>query len=146
MKFNIPKVLKPIFMREYAPEYGDGPGSVVWAWVNPPRAKLEELDTLLAETATVTRLAMAKGPKTDLSDKDALAARLIELSQQVKAWYAENWSQGEPETHWTAEEIQAIAELDSDPALWPWLSAMTRTLIGEHRDRKKKVLAARSSR
>jgi len=58
------------------------------------------------------------------------------------AWYAEWLSQADdPETHWTADELQEISE--TDPALWDWIVIRAWALVDDYRaDMLKKPIGS----
>ncbi len=60
-----------------------------------------------------------------------------EIGEELNAWYAEMWSQGEDE--WTAEDVKELAEaaLDTDPGLWDFVQESSLDAMQEYRRRKK---------
>ena len=117
MKLEIPKVVKPIELSELAPEFGE---ARIWVWVNLTVKLLEEYNAML---------------RKELSD------------EQIKAWFAEVWSQGEEGTRWTVEEVAELIKnsLENDPVLWGWLTKRTGELIREHQAKKKRILIMEAS-
>ena len=113
MRIQIPKILHPINLSEYAVEFGD---AQIQVWVNPPIRLLAELDALMEAVG---------------------AGEFSRLFQ----WLSEIWSQGPEESHWTVEEIRQLFEesQESDPALFIWLYQRTLESITEHREVRKKV-------
>lgn len=119
MPVTIRPLTRPLPLDEYAEgleiRFDDGPAKVVHVWVNPPRALREEHDRLLAE------------------------ARQSGMSPELFAWYARLWSQHpDAATHWTAEEVQALAENDTDPNLLIWLQNRSIDMMTAHRSAKRK--------
>lgn len=118
MKIEIPRVVVPVDMSEYAPELA---GQYLHVWVNPPLDKLGE-HLMLAAQAT---LSPTSAPSPDKRGED-----------QLLEWYVEVWSQGPEPTHWTLEEIHDIQQ--QDPAFLVWMIQATTTARREHLERKKK--------
>ena len=112
MKINIPKVIVPIDMAEYAPELA---GTCLHVWVNPTLNKMNEHASLAASALSVEVL----------------------TSDNLLAWYLDLWNQGPAETHWTLEELHDLEE--KDPAFLSWMITVTWNARREHMDRKKKV-------
>ena len=57
----------------------------------------------------------------------------------VKYFKATSWSQAaEAGTHWTADDARQLATLETDPALYGWLTTRSWALVAEHRSREKK--------
>jgi hypothetical protein len=112
MKINIPKVVMPVDLGEYAEELR---GQMLHVWVNPP------LEVLNEHAALVT-------PGTaDATETGGLLA-----------WYARIWSQGvSAETHWSVEELHTIEQ--QDPALLGWMISATWEARKAHTERKKKA-------
>lgn len=121
MKLEIPHIVKPVSLSEYAPEMD----AVLHVWVNPPRAVLLEYYTILEKVSDAVKA----------GDKDVIEAAGASLMD----WFALIWSAGGDA--WTGAEVKELSErcMDTDPALWGWLTARTYELITEHRaDAKKK--------
>ena len=111
MKINIPKVLVPVDLGEYAAELA---GNFLQVWVNPPLHIMQQ-------------------------HTDATQAAQAETGSQAPLyeWYAQQWSQhSDPAQHWTAQELEALQT--NDPALLAWLIDATWQAIGAHRFKKKK--------
>jgi hypothetical protein len=108
MKITIPKIIREVPLADYAPEMN---GAVVKVWVNPTRDFLQQI------SAAITQ------------EDEQAAAHVI--SQPVSEWYAQLLSQApDAESHWTADELQAVA--DTDPALWAWLISRCWSRINDH--------------
>ena len=121
MKFDIPKVLRPLSLAEYGAEYAE---AVIQVWVNPPRAKVQEYLDILRQVADPDE-------KIDLE----------QLGGEVSEWLSEIWSQGEPDTHWPPEEVSQLYQacVDRDPLLWQYISGQTWGMILEYRTSLKKA-------
>jgi len=136
MKYNIPKIVRPVALTEFAPEliHDDGSPAVVQVWVNPPTARMTHYYDLSREgTAAIVLLKAAEG------DKAAAVAEINRVGGELSALFAELWSQhADPATHWTAEEVSALANSDANPALYGWLTGRTIAAIGEYRSRLRK--------
>ena len=141
MPIQIRKLVRPLALRELAPEYGE---DFISVWVNPPRAMLEAYAAARAESRAVTkRMAELASQDGEVSreDRQAVASRLLEVNQHFFAWFAEIWSQSEdPATRVTTDKVKelAIRSETDDPALWEFLVHGTWRLIDEHRQHAKK--------
>lgn len=113
MKIDIPKIVRPLYLNEYAPELGS---AVIHVWVNPPRAIKDRYTDLFGQ----------------IKDTKPGTPEFIELSHQFAAWYAEIWSQGPVETRWTPEEVEQVAEYETDPQFYRWLVKRSWALIDQH--------------
>lgn len=113
--FAIPKILKVLELSDYAPELA---GVRVYVWVNPPRDIRRRYPEILEL----------------LNDK----ANTESAGQQLMEWLALLWSQGAPDTHLTAENVAALVNLDTDPALYGWLLRHTLDALIEHATGAKK--------
>jgi len=130
MKLNIPVVVRPIRLSDYAPEYGE---QVVEMWVNPPREKRLEYYSI-TERYRDGLAAIEQADEDAISD---LAEQIVDLANELYAWYADMWSQGADS--WTVEEVREIAEaaIDRDPRLWAYLQERSLDIVGEYRRQKK---------
>ena len=146
MQIAIRKLIRPLRMADFAPEYGDDFFTV---WVNPPRAQLEayreirgQNDALLKRLGELAK-AKANGGLSELEEGEAqkLGLQMRDCSDRVYAWFAEIWSQGpDPSTHSTGQDVRDLAVRceREDPALWLFLCTQTWHLINDHRDQAKK--------
>lgn len=125
MKFEIPKIIRPLSLQDYAPELD----TELHVWVNPPRDLLNELFALNAAVAQAQKEAEAG---------KVVTKTLEEIGEKIAQWYVTVWSQGEDK--WTLEDVQKLIEfsMDTDPGLWPYMTGKTTTMIFEHRTRQKK--------
>jgi hypothetical protein len=114
MKINIPKVIVPVDMSEYAPELA---GQCLHVWVNPP------LDVLGAHLALAAEVRNAPVSAETMQDP------LLE-------WYVGVWSHGPEPTHWTIAEVKEVER--DDPAFLSWMISATWNARKAHMDRKKK--------
>ena len=132
MKVNIPRVVRPIALSDYAPEFGE---QVIQMWVNPPREKrLAFAEIMDRYRDTLAQIEQAEADDSALAD---LAQQIVGQAGELHAWYAEMWSQGGDE--WTAEQVKELAEaaLDTDPGLWDFVQERSLDLMQEYRRRKK---------
>jgi hypothetical protein len=133
MQINIPKIVKKIELKGYAPEFGE---ACLEVWVNPPVKLVEKL-----------RLAKAKVLNLDIPKRELTPEEKAELEKAIhESWneqaevYAELLSQGNEETRLTVEEVKGLAEgtVDTDPMFWSWLQVEIVDAINEHRFSAKK--------
>lgn len=164
MKIEIRKIVRPIDLADYAPEYADA-DQQIHVWVNPPRqarvdyyeinqefsaaanerlALLQAVAKKVAEESeedidpgdlTLDELDLGEDVQGTLADIDA---KLEALARRLYGWFAEMWSQGEEQ--WTTDDVITVVEacLDADPALWNWIQDEHWRLVREHRDGVKK--------
>ncbi len=60
------------------------------------------------------------------------AAEWQRVEKEIFAWLADLWSQhADPETHWSAAQIEVLS--DADPALYRWLVQRSMARLQEHR-------------
>jgi hypothetical protein len=132
MKFEIPKIVKPLRLADYDPAFGEAAFQV---WVNPPRSSMAHYWQLSQQAVELKR--QLNEPETD---KEEIIARMERVGKQILAWFGEIWSQGDEATRWTEAEIEELYESsrDTDPQLWPWLAEQTLAIITEHRSAQKK--------
>lgn len=129
MKIPIKKVVRDLDLGEYAEEYK---GLTVKVWVNPDRGTIAERDELQQEFERQAQ---------EMRNNQALAEPFLKWTAETYApaildWYARLWSQGEPDTHWTVDEMK---ELDGqDPALFDWMKRRSVQMVIQHRTREKK--------
>lgn len=151
MKFKIPKILRPLRLSEYAPEFGEE--AVIQVWVNPPRDALNEHTALaLASQAATKRFQEAmkrlqEAEKNKVENLEDLitagteaSKEMAEIGKKLLAWFSTLWSQGPEETRWSMEDVTALVEhaAETDPKLWEWLTDESIALIVEHRTLAKK--------
>ena len=136
MKLTFPKIVRPVALTEFAPElvHDDGSPAVVQVWINPPAARMTHyLDLSREGAAAMALLRKAEG------DKAAAVAEINRVGGELSALFAELWSQhADPTTHWTVEEVSALARSDANPALYDWLTRRTLALIDEYRSALRK--------
>jgi len=163
MKINIPKVVIPVSLAEYAPELQ---GKFLHVWVNQPRERLREYDDLVTEMQERSMAEARKSvesqtskvvPQGDDKGQEGRTSTVMEkVFDQIRAmlrfkrerkadgidvkllkWYAEMWSQGPDDTKWTVDELQELEA--QDPAFLSWCIARSWNERLEHMQRKKKA-------
>jgi hypothetical protein len=152
VKIEIPKVVIPVDLGGYAAELA---GKQLYVWVNPSMSKLKEYEDLRTDLQQqeLTAAQQVLMPEQKPAEKGAgvlkktfeEVGRLLSLRKADKpqgvhvkmlAWYAEIWSQGPAEMHWTVAELQ---ELEArDPAFLGWMISKTWQTRLAHVEHKKK--------
>jgi len=139
MKIQYKKVVRPLDLADFAPEYA---GAVIQVWVNPTREKLQERETI--RQGLNTALGKLKESDPDNVEKLKQITGTIEsINDKYYAWLADNWSQAEnEETHWTQAEVKELAEnlIEDDPALWEFIQKRSFNMLQEYREHYKKKL------
>jgi len=154
MKIEIPKIVRPVDMGEYAEEMR---GQLLYVWVNPPTALMDEYfrlrKDLLETDDEINKLAEKSGSpagKTPQNNAGQAPADDEKINGLVKAIesqaagmrdvLAQLLSQGPEALRWTSEDVAALLTetADSDPQLYPWVVNAIFEQIGEHRARRKK--------
>ena len=137
MKFNIPKIVRPLEMSVYAEEME---GLALSVWVNPSRnIKKAFWDCQVELIGLKQELNKLMATKANPATKkiDALNERVDGIHKTIYEWYANIWSQAsDPDTHVAVEEIEAMT--DEDPALWIFIAQGTQALIEEHAEGTRK--------
>ncbi len=132
-RLAIPKVVLTLDLSQYAPGAPETSDQPIRVWVNPPRAMLAQWDALIDQFQALNTRASEEPEVWKGSEGKAAVDGFF-------AWWAELWSQGPEETHWTAEEVQAFKDecLQDDPPLWEFVTSETWRLIAEHRKASRK--------
>src|SRR5687767_13595863 len=141
MKFNFSKIILPLDLGEYHEAYA---GQSLQVWVNPPRAKRLERETIIKEYPQA--LAKIISPDRALTlpspsgrgETNQMVDDLVQASnRKMFVWLVEIWSQhADPETRWSLDEV--ITVYDADPAFYTWMTRRTIELMDEFRDGQKK--------
>ena len=142
-KISIPRILRPLEFGDYAQELD---GMVLQVWVNPPRKLVaryheiqQEISRLKDKMAELVELAKSDGMGTDLSaEVDTLEQSIDAMNADLFGWFAEVWSQGGQQE--TPETVKAFAleNIDTDPALWSFVTSRTVGMIRDHREGARK--------
>ena len=130
MKFNIPKIIRPLEMSVYDESMED---LALQVWVNPTRNIKNSFDDLQIKIIGLKneseKLLTAKKP--DDKKAEALRKKVDVVNVSIYEWYANILSQSsDADSHTSADELVALA--DEDPALWIFIATGTQALIGEH--------------
>ena len=130
MKFDIPKIVRPLEMSAYAEEME---GLALQVWVNPTRNIKNSFDNLQIKIyglkAESEKLLAAK--KADEKKAEALSKKIDAVNDSIYAWYANILSQSsDTDSHVSVDELKELT--DEDPALWVYIATGTQALIGEH--------------
>lgn len=134
MKFDIPKIIRPLEMVEYDEAMT---GLALQVWVNPSRHIHNEYWTCQSELVKATGKLGELVKKPDAKKTIALDKKIDKCNQKVYAWFARLWSQSEDQgTHVSVEEIEAMAE--EDPAIWRFMINRTMKLIRDHQENIRK--------
>jgi hypothetical protein len=133
MKINIPRVVVPVDMSEYAPELA---GQYLHVWVNPPLEMLGNHLTLAARASLAPARPHPTPPPTPPHVEENNMERGVSGEDELLKWYVEVWNQGPEPTHWTLEEVRELQA--QDPAFLVWMIQATTEARKAHLDRKKK--------
>lgn len=136
-------VTRPLYLREYAPEFG---AESLDVWVNPPPEFRAKQSSLLSEflqrsaSLEVTRQRAEKDSASQaaadlMREQDELVAWTEKVFQPaMDEWFAQVWGQRDPEM--TAEFVRQIAA--TDESLSTWLRRRSVEMMTEHRTGRKK--------
>lgn len=134
MRFDIPKIIKAVSLGGYAPELE---AVVVSVWVNPPRNLLDGYIQLTERTRQIQTA--LDGVAADTEQTKTLIDELNKIALGFSEFYSALWSQGgDPASHWTVDDVKQLATLDTDPALYQYLTERTWAAIHEHRSAHRK--------
>ena len=130
MKFNIPKIVRPLEMSAYDESME---GLALQVWVNPTRNIKNDFDELQIKIIGLKneseKLLAAK--KADDKKAEALSKKVDAVNRSIYEWYANILSQSsDTDSHTSADELTELA--DKDPALWIFVATGTQAVIGEH--------------
>lgn len=130
MKFNIPKIIRPLEMSVYDESME---GLALQVWVNPTRNIKNEFSDLQIKIVglknEVEKLLGKKGASE--AKADGLGKDVDAVNKSIYGWYANILSQAsDADTHTSVEDLSALA--DEDPAIWIYIATGTQALIGEH--------------
>lgn len=143
MKINIPKVIRPLDLAEYAPEYD---GAVIQVWVNPPRSMREQFQEIrlgLMRTADEIQQLAAEAEDRNapeyLEKIKAAGERMSAANRALYEWHSEIWSQSTADD-WTPEQVEELSDhaLENDPQLWQYVLTRTAEMIQEYRGGRQK--------
>ena len=132
MKFNIPKIIKPLNLGIY----DEGLKEIdLQVWINPTRAMLNENVDIQLELGKI--IAMIENPPKEGINPEILDGRFETTMGRQYAWYSKVLSQKTDEaTHLSPDELEKLA--DEDIALWQFIRTAVSGLISDHREGIKK--------
>lgn len=132
MKFNIPKIIRPLDLATYEEEMK---GIVLHVWVNPTRDMLNESVDIQFELAKIINL--IEKPKEANIEKELIDGRFDAAISRQYGWYSKTLSQKkDEETHLSSEDLKEIS--DQDLALWHFIRTAINAMIADHREGIKK--------
>ena len=143
MSIKVPKIVRSLELVEYVPELE---GQSLSIWVNPPRALMAEFVGLQekilqyqVKLEEIVERSKKDGKGADLTaDVAALDEKIGAVNDELYAWFAQIWGQGEsPETAESVKEF-AVTNADTDPALWAFVTQQTVGMIRDHREGNRK--------
>lgn len=130
MKFNIPKIIRPLEMSVYDESME---GLALQVWVNPTRNIKNDFADLQFKIFGLKNKSekLLATKKADDKKAEALSKKVDAVSKSIYEWYANILSQSsDADSHTSADELEALA--DEDPAIWIYITTGTQALIGEH--------------
>lgn len=133
MKIKFPKLIRSFSLSEYAPEMQEQ----IFVWVNPSGtfllALMDKLREYIEQGKSETPKKQGKKNKPPKNGNEKLRLYLEGLSELL--------SQGAPETHWSASELELMITetAETDPQFWVWFNDRILTEIKEHRNTQKKI-------
>jgi len=136
MKFNIPKIIRPLEMSAYDESME---GLALSVWVNPSRNIKNGFDDLQIKIIglknDLEKLLKTKKPAEEKAG--GLSKKVEATNKAIYEWYANILSQSsDADSHTSADELSELA--DADPALWIFIATGTQALIGEHAEGVRK--------
>lgn len=133
MPLNFPKVIRPLALADYDPQYE---GLQLQVWVNPPRGKRERFWSLTLEVGELMERIRDRSKDTVSTETDELVERANRTGQEMLEWLSEILSQGDEESHCTHETLADLA--DQSPGLYQWILRKSYQTINDYRAGKKK--------
>jgi hypothetical protein len=137
MKFDVPKVVRPIPLKEYAAEFGE---TCLQVWINPDKLTRKERLDLQVENleknqadlkAYAAQVEAAKKENKPAPEMPELAERLwfTNWKRRWVDWLSRIWSQGADESHLSVAQILELEE--KDPYLVRWLVDRTLAMVDD---------------
>lgn len=134
MPLTFPKVLRPLDLGEYGPDYE---GMVLTVWVNPPREMRKRWVTISGDIRNVQQvMGTEKTAEAGQRTSDEHVEKIAAAGKASIEWLAEILNQGDEETHCSQEQLIELA--DVSPGLYGWLFHQVFFSILEYRAGKKK--------
>ena len=130
MKFDIPKIVRPLEMSSYAEEME---GLALQVWVNPSRNIKNDFAALQIKIyglkQEIEKVLSAK--KVNEKKAENLGMNVDTVNDSIYEWYANILSQSsDTDSHVSVDELKELT--DEDPALWVYIATGTQALMGEH--------------
>ena len=130
MKFDIPKIVRPLEMSAYAEEME---GLALQVWVNPSRNIKNDFAALQIKIyglkQEIEKVLSAK--KVNEKKAENLGMNVDTVNDSIYEWYANILSQSsDTDSHVSVDELKELT--DEDPALWVYIATGTQALMGEH--------------
>ena len=132
MKFNIPKIIKPLELGVY----DEGLKEIqLQVWVNPTRNMLNESVEIQLELGKI--ISVIESPPEEGLKPEILDGRFEKTMDRQYQWYSKILSQKtNTETHLSSEDLKELA--DEDLALWNFIRTAVNGMIASHREGIKK--------
>jgi hypothetical protein len=132
MKFNIPKIIKPLDLGVY----DEGmEGVELQVWVNPTRDMLNDSVDIQLELGKI--ISAIENPDKEEIAKDLIDGRFEATMDRQYRWYSKILSQKTDETtHLPPDDLKELA--DQDIALWQFIRTAVNGMIASHREGIKK--------
>lgn len=132
MKFNIPKIIKPLELGTY----DEGLKEIqLHVWVNPTRDMLNESVDIQLELGKIIN--SIENPKEETLNPEILDGRFEATMDRQYEWYSKILSQKtDDSTHLPPEDLRELA--DQDIALWQFIRTAVNGMIASHREGIKK--------
>lgn len=130
MKFNIPKIIRPLEMSAYDESME---GLALQVWVNPSRNIKNDFDNLQIKIIGLKNELekLLKTKKPNENKAASMSKRVTVVNSAIYEWYANILSQSsDADSHTSVDELKGLA--DEDPALWIFIATGTQALMGEH--------------
>lgn len=146
-KFKIPKIIRTLDFKDYAPEYN---GHSFDVWVNPSQSERVAFSQVQREIDRLkNRLGKLSTPPEDApddwqpNDKEigTINADVQKLGGKAVDWWALIWSQGEDEaSHASPDEVREFMDLclEDDFGLWLFVTGQSMQMIFDHAAGAKK--------
>ena len=137
MELTIPKIVKPLALKDYDEQFG---GQILYVWVNPPIAVLEDLSRALLSINEVKWPEAGEENQLDEGLSDAINAKVDAILTEQLRIYTLLLNQG-PTNRFSEEELRKLVDETgkTDPMLWMWIRGKIGSMIHKHRTIAKKV-------
>jgi hypothetical protein len=132
MKFDIPKIVRPLGLAEYDKALE---GLTLHVWVNPPMTVRQTLVDIGTAFAAALKQDVPDGAAPDVEAEIVQQATEALYAGRV-GWLAEILSQGPEATHMQRDELEAKRQ--EDPAFIEWLMRRIGRMMLEHQSAEKK--------